>query len=81
VCKVAPWGGGSELGGGDEGGCIGVGGGGSDGGDGGEGEGLRHTAPLHSRHCPSFQVPSAYMTPQSSSAPRYELGSPGAQFE
>ena len=27
MCKVAPWGGGSELGGGDEGGCIGGGGG------------------------------------------------------
>jgi hypothetical protein len=27
VCKVAPWGGGSELGGGDEGGCISGGGG------------------------------------------------------
>ena len=28
MCKVAPWGGGSELGGGDEGGCISGGGGG-----------------------------------------------------
>ena len=27
MCKVAPWGGGSELGGGDEGGCISGGGG------------------------------------------------------
>ena len=38
VCKVAPWGGGSELGGGDAGVCIGGGGGkgrGSEGADGG----------------------------------------------
>jgi len=37
VCKVAPWGGGSELGGGDEGGCIGGGGGEGRGGEGADG--------------------------------------------
>ena len=37
MCKVAPWGGGSELGGGDEGGCIGVGGGEGRGGEGADG--------------------------------------------
>ena len=37
MCKVAPWGGGSELGGGDEGGCIGGGGGEGRGGEGADG--------------------------------------------
>jgi len=37
VCKVAPWGGGSEVGGGDEGGCIGCGGGEGRGGEGADG--------------------------------------------
>ena len=37
VCKVAPWGGGSEVGGGDEGVCIGGGGGEGRGGEGADG--------------------------------------------
>jgi len=37
VCKVAPCGGGSELGGGDKGGCIGGGGGEGRGGEGADG--------------------------------------------
>ena len=37
MCKVAPWGGGSEVGGGDEGVCIGGGGGEGRGGEGADG--------------------------------------------